>query len=126
MITANLAADMGIDVFATPGNINNPLSEGPHYLIQQGARLITCSGDICEELGWVVKDPGDAGNNQQEDGDEPLLREFAGEPIDIDYLVEKTGLSVNLLLPRLVELEVKGRIMAVPGGYIRAIRPVGD
>tara|TARA_B100001245_G_scaffold234721_1_gene220894 strand:+ start:816 stop:1922 length:1107 start_codon:yes stop_codon:yes gene_type:complete len=126
MITANLAADMGIDVFATPGNINNPLSEGPHYLIQQGARLLTCSGDICEELGWVVKDPGDAGNNQQEDGDEPLLREFAGEPIDIDYLVEKTGLSVNRLLPRLVELEVKGRIMAVPGGYIRAIRPVGD
>ncbi|MDG6097317.1 DNA-protecting protein DprA [Alteromonas sp. ZYF713] len=125
MITANLAADMGIDVFATPGNINNPLSEGPHYLIQQGARLVTCSGDICEELGWVVKDSEDAGDNHQQDEvDESLLKEFAGEPINIDYLVEKTGLSVNRLMPRLVELELQGRIVAVPGGYTRAMGPV--
>jgi DNA processing protein len=127
MITANLAADMGIDVFATPGNINNPLSEGPHYLIQQGARLVTSSGDICEELGWVVKDSErEGGNHQQDDDDEPLLKEFAGEPINIDYLVEKTGLSVNRLMPRLVELELQGRIVAVPGGYTRAMGPVGS
>ena len=127
MITANLAADMGIDVFATPGNINNPLSEGPHYLIQQGARLVTSSGDICEELGWVVKDlEREGGNHQQDDDDEPLLKEFTGEPINIDYLVEKTGLSVNRLMPRLVELELQGRIVAVPGGYTRAMGPVGS
>lgn len=127
MITANLAADLGIDVFATPGNINNPLSEGPHYLIQQGAKLVTCSGDICEELGWVVKDSGGASDiHQQDESDEPLLTEFTGEPIDIDYLVEKTGLSVNRLMSRLVELELQGLIVTVPGGYIRAIKAVGD
>ena len=120
MITANLAADMGIEVFATPGNINNPLSEGPHYLIQQGARLVTRTEDIFEELGWLpVVNQQQKSPHPNEGHSDPLLNEFAGEPIDIDYLVEKTGLSVNRLMPKLVELELQGMVVAVPGGYIR-------
>lgn len=122
MITANLAADLGIDVFATPGNINNPLSEGPHYLIQQGAKLVTCVADICEEIGGLPNALSASASQTELDNtqSDPLLKEFAGEPIDINYLVAKTGLPVSALMPRLMALEIKGIVLTVPGGYVRA------
>ena len=45
------ALEQGRDVFAVPGQINNPLSAGPHRFLQEGARLITGVDDILEEYG---------------------------------------------------------------------------
>ena len=50
LITARLAMEMGREVFAMPGPINNPLSRGCHHLIQQGAKLICCPDEVLEEL----------------------------------------------------------------------------
>lgn len=50
LITANLAADMGREVFAVPGSIFHAYSEGCHWLIQQGAKLVTCVDDIFDEI----------------------------------------------------------------------------
>jgi DNA processing protein len=41
MITAKLSADQGKKVFATPSPIHNPLAQGCHYLINQGAKLVS-------------------------------------------------------------------------------------
>lgn len=49
MNTVNHALDQGRDVFALPGALGAPMSEGPNRLIQQGAKLVTCTGDILEE-----------------------------------------------------------------------------
>lgn len=50
LITADFALNEGRDVFAVPGSILSLDSEGVHYLIQQGAKLIKSSEDILEEL----------------------------------------------------------------------------
>lgn len=118
MITASLAADMGTDVFATPGNINNPLSEGPHYLIQQGARLTTCVDDILQELGWLsLSAANDKQPNLAQTDHDPLLRELGAEAVTIDYLASKTGMSVSTVMLKLVEMEIDGLVIAMPGGY---------
>ncbi|MEK3886989.1 DNA-processing protein DprA [Bacillus sp. FSL K6-3431] len=50
LITADCALEVGREVFALPGNIDDPLSAGTNHLIQQGAKLVTSSQDIIDEL----------------------------------------------------------------------------
>jgi DNA processing protein len=51
--TARHAAEMGREVFAVPGPVNSPLSEAPHYLIEQGARVAKSPEDILEYLNSI-------------------------------------------------------------------------
>ena len=46
MRTIDHAVEQNRDVFAVPGNIDAPMSQGPNWLIQQGARPVTCGEDI--------------------------------------------------------------------------------
>ncbi|HBG00251.1 MAG TPA: DNA-protecting protein DprA, partial [Firmicutes bacterium] len=39
--TADWALELGIDVWAIPGEISDPLREGTHRLIKQGAHLVS-------------------------------------------------------------------------------------
>ena len=49
MKTVEHAMEQDRDVFAIPGNIDAPMSEGPNWLLRQGARPVTCAQDILEE-----------------------------------------------------------------------------
>lgn len=50
MITVDFALEYGREVYAVPGNIDNPLSEGCNLLIKDGAKIITSFQDILEDI----------------------------------------------------------------------------
>lgn len=53
-ITAEFALDFGREVFATPGNLNQPKSEGCNNLIKEGkAKLVLDIDDILTEFNFI-------------------------------------------------------------------------
>lgn len=57
LITARLAAEMGREVMAVPGSIDNPHSKGCHKLIKEGAKLVESLEDIVQECPQLLQNP---------------------------------------------------------------------
>ena len=128
LITARMALEQGREVFAIPGSIHNPLSRGCHQLIREGAKLVEKADDILEELGALAgfQLDSDITNElpelaQDEDSDYQILFEHLGyDPIQIDSLIERCGLTADIVSSMLLLLELQGQIESLPGGrYVR-------
>lgn len=119
LITARLAADQGREVFAIPGSIHSPLSKGCHALIKQGAKLVESAEDVLEELGIAARAP--RGPEESGAGNE-LLEKMGFDPCDIDDLIARSGLPVETISAALLELELDGKIAALPGGLYQRVR----
>ena len=50
LITAQMALDENREVFAVPGQIDSFKSEGTHWLLKQGAKLVQTAADVFDEL----------------------------------------------------------------------------
>lgn len=119
LITARLAADIGLDVFAIPGSIHSPLSKGCHKLIKQGAKLVESAQDVLEELRWeAVVAPAVQQVEAAENADDGarLLEAVGHDPVALDTLAARTGLTAEQLLAMLLPLELDGRVTQLPGG----------
>ncbi|WP_368205329.1 DNA-processing protein DprA [Aeromonas sp. s5] len=127
LITARYALEQGRDVFAVPGAPQNGQALGCNKLIQQGAKLVLNAADIVEELpGFcALSHQGTDMSEQQHNSELPyadLLDNVDYETTSVDTVAERTQLPVEVVLGRLVELELAGAVMAVAGGYVRARR----
>ncbi len=126
LITAGFALEQGREVFAVPGNINSFSSVGTNKLIKDGAKIVTDIEDILEELRvYSLKDKW-TGLRREEafdqsrfkglDSEERKLVEcLKSEPLHIDILADKSGLSVKAVNAILVMLELKGIVEQAPG-----------
>ena len=114
LITARLAAEQGREVFAIPGSIHSPVARGCHKLIKQGAKLVETAQDILEELGGDPE-PRDVPDLVKTSGNDDLLKALGLVPCELDELVDRTGLSADLLLGELLTLELDGLIATLPG-----------
>ncbi len=125
LITANLAANMGRDVFAVPGNIGNPQTSGCHALIQQGAKLVISAENIIEELGPVVStakvrpETSRQKSKEQNLATDKLLDSVELDVTGVDIIAERSALPVSVVMATLLEYELRGLVAAVPGGYVK-------
>ncbi len=121
LITARLAAEQGREVFAVPGSIHSPLSKGCHALLKSGAKLVESAEDVLSELsGFRASARADVATPVQ--GEAGGLLAFMGhDPVDVDALCERAGLSVELVSSELLRLELDGRVTALPGGLFQRL-----
>lgn len=126
LITARLAAEQGREVFALPGAVANPLARGCHRLIREGAALVEEVTEIVAALR-----PGslpaaaraaqaaagvDFSGGPLDRESKILLNACGFEPVDLDTLVERTGLQASAVASTLLLLELSGEVESCPGG----------
>ncbi len=124
LITARLAAEAGRDVFAIPGSIHSPQARGCHALIKQGAKLVDCVADILEEYRTVRPAGGAPQAAGRATGDarrDPVLAALGFDPIGLDALVARTGMSAGELAARLLDLELAGHVARLPGQVFQRV-----
>ena len=127
LITARLAVDQGREVFAMPGSIHSPLARGCHLLIREGAKLVETSQDILEELGALAhytqsENPDEnCMSNTVDDPQMKTLLDYLGyDPVSIDTLVVRSGLTPASISSMLLHMELLGLVVACPDGkYLR-------
>jgi len=121
LITARLAIEQNRDVLAIPGSIYNPQAMGCHYLLQQGAKLVTTSADVLDELGVEYKQNARESSDRLAFDNKNLVKCIGFEVTTIDQIILRSGLVFEKAICDLAELELQGIVKAVPGGYTRCI-----
>ncbi len=131
LITARTALEQGREVFAIPGSIHNPLARGCHALIREGAKLVETGDHILEELASLVSlclsqtgnssvpetITGSSDTPARLDAEYLKLLDLMGyEPVSIDQLVQRSGLTPEQVSSMLLLLELEDFIASSPGG----------
>lgn len=123
LITARYALEQGREVFAIPGSIHSPLSKGCHQLIKQGAKLVESSNDILEELGAAVRVASATSGKADTSAEHvELLSALGFDPVDLDTLCERSGLTPETASAMLLTLELDGTVSRLPGGRFQRVR----
>jgi DNA processing protein len=124
LITADHALDLGREVLAVPGRVDNPNARGVHRLLREGAAVCESADDVLRSLGLdppqratadasttVAAKPANA-------SEAALLGALAGAERHADELLEATGLDAAAGLAALSALELRGAVtLGADGRY---------
>lgn len=129
LISARMAMEQNREVFALPGQIDNPVARGVNGLIKDGAALVQSVEDVIEQLGplrkpvslsaeQTVLKPAELNLNDQE---QQVLQHIEVAPTSLDTLVAKSQLPVHRVLATLSILEMKRLIRRTNGTTVQRI-----
>jgi DNA processing protein len=119
--TVAAAAEQGRPVFAVPGPITSQASEGPNYLIQNGAKPITNARDVLDELNMQFKVDTELVEKVMPSIpiEKKLVDILEVEPLHLDELVRISGEKTAEVSARLTIMEMKGIVINVGGGVYK-------
>ena len=119
LITARLALEQGVSVFAVPGDVERDSSRGCNLLIRDGAHPVLDPADLVEELALVLGPPRSAPEASQGES-HPLLTLIAGlGEVSVDAVAAQLQLPVAEVLVQVVGLEASG-LVDFDGARLRA------
>lgn len=132
LITADIANSYGREVFAFPGNIGMPYSEGCNNLIRDNkAALITSAEDFVKTMGWEqdakLKKAREKGIERQMfpelTDDETRIVNTLKHTNDLqaNIISVKCGLPISTVASTLFNLELKGIVRLYAGGVYHLI-----
>jgi DNA processing protein len=110
LITAQQAVEQNREVFAVPGSILSPASQGTNRLIQEGAKLVRNYADILQELNLtiVVQQAEIKEFAFANEIESAILKQLSSEPSHIDEICRHSGLTMSKVSSTLAMLELKG------------------
>ena len=149
LITARFACEQNREVFVIPGSIHSALSKGCHSLLKTGAKCVESADDILIELKpWlesqlmdenfllqpsisaktepkktkarVAKNHSKATPDEHLDSDYQHLLSFITQtPLSINEIIDKSGLTPNIVSSMMFKLELDGYVEHLPEGYVK-------
>lgn len=115
MSTAEVANQLGRNIYAIPGSIFSPNSQGTNSLIATGASIISSEMDLQTQIGldydslrMVVEDHYD-GNSQ-------VISALIASPMRPDELAARLGQPIMTLVTSLADYESKGLVARLVDG----------
>jgi len=142
LITAKFALEQNREVFAVPGFPLDPRCQGTNKLIKQGAHIIESAADIVANLPQyekmiesyhnIARDSATQNNSFKALGSkysnivtqamrQQLIDLLSSTPVDFDCLERESNLPLQVIYTVILELELAGRIIRLPGNKISII-----
>jgi DNA processing protein len=137
LITVEHGLDLGREILAVPGSLQNPRARGTNALIRDGARLLPTPEAILEEVPALLEEavalgrnsppPPDVGGEVSDplngaelpDGLRPLWKALGTEPHHVDSIANRAGVDPGEALSGLSVLELLGQAYRCPGMRFR-------
>ena len=139
LITAELAQNMGRQIFAVPGSPIDARAEGPNKLIKDGAFLVESAADILSHLpaqtsylprkksyirqkALVFATNDDNLAAEKTSADLKIIDYLNHDGVYVDEIIRQSGLTPAEVALQLLELEMSGRIERQSGNKVALIK----